>query len=186
LTLADSQAIDQCLCKYGHRQTCTADPCPAQGTPIVVAALHGSSHHADARGGNAMYSVNKNGFRVYVHSTAACDHADLSKCQGKGITPGMLLVEWAFQSLIERIQQSLLILVAAQGLDNIMTGYSCVWRWDDASTWCIYMYVDLTKRGMQCCTISPCRRMEMDDQLPRLRRPKTFGNSFSHLSYGML
>ena len=45
-------------------------PQPFADTPVIVASLHGSTNHADARGGNAIYSASPTGFRVYVHSTA--------------------------------------------------------------------------------------------------------------------
>jgi hypothetical protein len=55
-------------------------------TPVIVAALHGSSHHTDARGANGIYSASTKGFRVYVHSTASCAQADIRMCGGVGIT----------------------------------------------------------------------------------------------------
>ena len=53
---------------------------------MIVAALHGSSHHTDARGANGIYSASTKGFRVYVHSTASCAQADIRMCGGVGIT----------------------------------------------------------------------------------------------------
>lgn len=47
-------------------------------TPVVVASLHGHSNHADARGGSAIYSLNPQGFRVYVHSTAGTNRLGAS------------------------------------------------------------------------------------------------------------
>lgn len=71
-------------------------------------AVHGNGNHADARGGNAVYSVTKTGFRVYVHSTTGTGAADAMgvATAGTGITPTeATLWAWHIQYLV-RVRRS--------------------------------------------------------------------------------
>ena len=62
-------------------------------TPVIVASLHGTTNHADARGGSSIYSATPNGFRVYVHSTAG---TGATGTVGTGITPAEVM-QWGWK-----------------------------------------------------------------------------------------
>ena len=72
--------------------------------PIVVSALHGESHHSDARGANEVYQVTNTGFRVYIHSTALCAPCDATTntcppCQPTISTSDALVWKWKINYL---------------------------------------------------------------------------------------